>query len=251
MTSLPLVAVSGLGVGVMMGMFGLGGAAVATPLLSLAGVPGLAAVASPLPAAVPGALLAGRRYYKAGDARPRAAAWTLLGAVPATVAGALLSQAVGGDALLIASGFLLVVVGARVILPIADQQRDEGARRRLNRPVLVAWSAGVGLCSGLLATGGGTLLVPLYLLVFGLRMRKAVGTSLLVVAVLSVPNMVTHWALGHIDWQVAAVFAAGALPAGLAGERVAGRLPAGGQRRALGYFLLAFGAVFSLYELVT
>ncbi len=51
--------------------------------------------------------------------------------------------------------------------------------------------------------------MPLYLLVFGLRMRQAVGTSLLVVAALSVPTLVAHWSLGHIDWWVSAALFAG------------------------------------------
>ena len=75
--------------------------------------------------------------------------------------------------------------------------------------MLVASAAGLGLFTGLLANGGGFLLMPLYLLVFGLRMRQAVGTSLLVIAVLSIPTLVTHWALGHIDWTVAFAFTVG------------------------------------------
>jgi uncharacterized membrane protein YfcA len=53
--------------------------------------------------------------------------------------------------------------------------------------------------TGLLANGGGFLIVPLYLLIFGLAMRQAVGTSLLVITVLAIPTLITHWALGHIN----------------------------------------------------
>src|SRR3954465_12339135 len=92
----PFISLAGLGIGLLMGYFGVGGSSVATPLLSLLGVPGLAAVASPLPAVIPSAGAAALRYVRAGDARPRAAMWTLLGAGPATVAGAVLSQKIGG-----------------------------------------------------------------------------------------------------------------------------------------------------------
>ncbi len=77
-----------------------------------------------------------------------------------------------------------------------------GTTRRHNRPLLVAVMAAAGLFTGLLANGGGFLLVPIYLLVFGLDMREAAGTSLLVIAVLTVPTLATHWAR-HIDWAVA------------------------------------------------
>jgi uncharacterized membrane protein YfcA len=97
-----------------MGVFGVGGSSVATPVLSLLGVPPLVAVASPLMATIPSATIAAVPYERSGDARPKAAAWSLLGAVPATIVGALLSRLVGGPTLLIASGVVLVVVGVQV-----------------------------------------------------------------------------------------------------------------------------------------
>lgn len=233
-----------------MGVFGVGGSSVATPVLSLLGVSPIVAVASPLPATIPAALLGVVPYLRSGDARPRAAGWSLLGAVPATVVGALLSRVVGGGALLVASGVVLVAVGARVLLPIDEASRTAGGRRRRNRPLLVAAAAGVGLLTGLLANGGGFLLMPLYLLVFGLGMRQAVGTSLLVVAMLSAPTLLTHWALGHIDWVVAAEFGAGAVPGAIGGSRLAGLLGGRTQRRAFGCFLIAFGAFFVMYRLL-
>ncbi|WP_198152932.1 sulfite exporter TauE/SafE family protein [Pseudofrankia sp. DC12] len=183
----------------MVGLFGVGGSPIATPLLSVLGVPGLLAVASPLPATIPAALAAVIPYLRTDGAQPRAAAWTVLDAIPATVAGALLSRVVGGPALLLASGVVLVIVGARVIRPIEETTRRAGAARRANRVLLVATAAGVGLFTGLLANGGGFLLVPMYLVVFGLDMRQAAGTSLLVIAGLTVPTLATHWGLGHVD----------------------------------------------------
>lgn len=244
----PAIVLAGVAVGGLMGLFGVGGSSVATPVLSLLGVPPFLAVASPLPATVPGAMLAALPYARSRDARPKAAAWSLLGAVPASVAGALLSRAVGGAALIVLSGVALALVGARVLLPIEDSARQAGTRRRHNRPLLVAAAAGVGLFTGLLANGGGFLLMPLYLMVFGLAMRQAVGTSLLVVAALSVPTLVSHWALGHVDWTVAGWFAAGLLPASVAGSRLAGRLEGGTHRRAFGVFLILFGTVFTFFR---
>ena len=243
------VVLVGAGIGVLIGLFGVGGSSVATPLLSLVGVSALAAVASPLPATIPGAILAVRPYYRSGEARPKAAGWSLLGAIPATVLGALASKAVGGDGLLVLSGVMLVIVGVRVIMPITDAAREAGTARRMNRPLLVSATAGVGFMTGLLANGGGFLLMPLYLLVFGLRMRQAVGTSLLVVAALSVPTLITHTALGHVDWTVAALFAAGVIPTSLLGGHFSKDLGTGVQRRIFGVFLIVFGVAFTAYRL--
>lgn len=248
MEAAAIVAV-GAAIGLLIGLFGVGGSSVATPLLSLVGVPALAAVASPLPATIPGAILAVRPYWKSGEARPKAAGWSLLGAIPATIVGAYFSQLVGGDGLLVLSGGLLLVVGVRVVMPITDEARDAGTARRLNRPLLVSAAAGVGLLTGLLANGGGFLLMPMYLLVFGLRMRQAVGTSLLVVAALSVPNLGAHALLGHVDWRVAALFAAGVIPTSLIGGHYSSGLGTGVQRKIFGYFLMVFGVLFTIYRL--
>jgi len=157
---------------------------------------------------------------------------------------------VGGPKLLVASGVVLAIVGLRVIRPIEESSIRAGTARRQNRPLLVVASAGVGLVTGLLANGGGFLLVPIYLLVFGLDMTEAAGTSLLVIAVLSIPTMATHWALGHIDWAVAGAFALGAVPASAIRGHLAQRVAAEATRRAFGWFLTASGVAFVIYRIV-
>lgn len=246
----PVFVIAGAAVGTLLGLFGVGGSSIATPLLSVLGVPGLMAVASPLPAMVPSALAGATQYIRRRQARPRAAGWTLLGGIPATIAGALLSEVIGGAPLLIASGAALVLVGQRVVRPITESSQRAGAIRRKNRPVLVAASAGVGLFTGILANGGGFLLVPMYLLLFGLDMHEAAGTSLIVVAVLSVPTLATHWALGHIDWVVAGAFALGAIPASVIAARLASRVAGPALRLWFGWFLTAAGSAFLVYRVV-
>jgi uncharacterized membrane protein YfcA len=247
----PEFVLAGGVIGTLLGLFGVGGSSIATPILSLLGVPGLVAIASPLPATVPGAVAAAVSYTRSGEARPRAAAWTVAGGVPAAILGALLSRAIGGPSLLVASGVVLAVVGWRVLQPIDESARERGTRRRRNRFLLVAASFGVGLFTGLLANGGGFLLVPLYLLVFGLRMRQAVGTSLLVIVFLAVPTLVTHWALGHIDWSIAAALALGMIPASIVASRYAHSVEGPALRRSFGLFLIGFGVMFTLYRVVS
>ncbi len=250
MAPLPVFVLAGALIGLLTGVFGVGGSSVATPLLSLLGVPPLIAVATPLPATIPSAAVAAVPYVRADEARPRAAAWTLLGSIPAAVVGALLSRSVGGPTLLIVSGIVLVVIGQRVIRPIDTVMRARGTNRRRNRPILVLVSAGIGLLAGLLANGGGFLLVPMYLLLFGLSMRQSAGTSLLVIAVMALPTLVAHWALGHIDWRVAGAFALGAVPASAASGRFAHRLAGPRVRTAFGWFLTVSGVAFVLFRVL-
>ena len=100
--------------------------------------------------------------------------------------------------------------------------------------------------TGLLASGGGFLLVPVCLLMFGLRMRQAVGISLVVIAVLAIPAV--HWARGHIGWPLAGEFAAGLLPGGAVGSRLAHRVQGPVLQKAFGWFLIAFGMSFTIYR---
>jgi hypothetical protein len=241
---------AGVVLGALTGLFGVGGSSMATPVLSLLGVPGLMAVASPLAATLPSAAVAAVPYVRTRKARPRPAAWTVLGAVPATVAGALLSGSVGGGVLLVVSGLVLVIVGVQVLRPVSAQSVAAGVTRRRDRPKLVLASAAVGLLTGILANGGGFLLVPVYLVLFGLSMTEAAGTSLLVIVVLTIPTLATHWALGHIDWSVAAALALGSLPSSALASRFAQRLDSTTLRRTFGWFLICCGMVFTLYRAV-
>ena len=91
--------------------------------------------------------------------------------------------------------------------------------------------------------------MPMYLLVFGLRMREAAGAGLLVIAALAIPTLATHWALGHIDWTVAGAFALGAIPTSIASGRLAQRVAGTRLRHAFGWFLIGSGIAFIVYRL--
>jgi len=160
------------------------------------------------------------------------------------------SHLVGGPILLVISGVVLIAVGQRVLRPIDPSMRRRGTERRKNRPILIAASAGLGLFTGLLANGGGFLLVPMYLLLFGLTMRESAGTSLLVIAVLAIPTLAAHWSLGHVDWPVAGAFALGAVPASALSGRYAHAVAGPRVRRAFGWFLTGAGAAFVTFRLL-
>ena len=72
--SLVLIAAAGVGIGIAFGLFGAGGSAFGTPILALLGVPAPIAIASPLPAVLPAALVGAREYFRAGVLDRRIAA---------------------------------------------------------------------------------------------------------------------------------------------------------------------------------
>ena len=144
-----------------------------------------------------------------------------------------------------------MLVGLRIVRSIDQIARDDGGRRRMSRPLLVAATGGVGFFTALLANGGGFLLVPLYVLVFGLRMRQAVRTSLVVIAGLAVPTLVTHWTLGHVDWRLGELFAPGLIPPSMTGGVIARRVEGLVLRRAFGWLLVAFAVLVCVVRLAS
>ncbi len=240
--------VAGIAIGVVFGIFGAGGSAFATPVLALLGVPGAIAVASPLPAMLPAAVTGARRYLRSGNLDRRIAGLAITGGLPGTLLGALASQWLSGTTLLSLSGALLLVVGARVLIPDSTANAGRTVARLANTRLVVTACFAVGLLTGLLANGGGFLLVPMFMIILGLSAASASGTSMVAVGVLTIPSLVTHWALGHIDWKIAIVFAIGVWPGSMIGARLAQRLPEQITRRAFGLVLVTFAIWFLTKE---
>jgi uncharacterized membrane protein YfcA len=251
------VAVAGAGVGMTFGVFGAGGSAFATPVLVLLGVPAPIALASPLPAMLPAAVVGAREYLRVGLLDRRVAKLAVLAGLPAVIAGAALSGFVAGTSLVALSGLMLFGVGVRIAWPTrtrpppipasldtsigcpATPEREGPAAR-----LVIGLVAGAAFVTGLLANGGGFLLVPIFVLVLGLTAAQAAGTSMVAVAALMIPTLIAHWALGHVDWDLAAVFAAGVIPASILGARLGIRLPDVIARRTFGAVMVTFSVVF-------
>lgn len=245
-SSLPLICAAGLVVGLLYGMFGVG-SAFATPLLALIGVPGMAAVAGPLPAMLPGSMTGAWSYSRDGKVDWVVAKRTVVGAFPAAIVGAVVSQWVSGPLLVVLSGAVLLLIGIRVLRPVdAETERRTWAD---DHPTLLTVAAVVvGFASGLLANGGGFLLVPLFLLAVGLDMNRATGTSLVVASALTVPTLVTHALIGDIDWAISIVFAVGMIPGARLGAVASGKLATDRLRSAFGVLLVGFAVWFLLRE---
>lgn len=235
--------VIGLLVGFMGGLFGKGGSAVATPLLQLAGVPAFFAVASPLPATIPGTLVASLAYLKEGLYDRQVVFWSILVGVPATVAGAWASRWVGGTALLLLSNLVISGLGLSFLLhPTTGHAAPDRS------PAAKTWLAAavglvVGFLSGLLANAGGFLLAPLYARVLRLPLKTAFACSLVASAALAIPGTLVHVALGHVSWPIVLIFGLGSIPLSYLGARTAVRMNIRTLEPIFGCVLLIIGAL--------
>ncbi len=234
-------------VGFLAGLFGKGGSAIATPFLHLAGVPAIVAVAAPLPATIPSTLVATLAYWRERLVDGEVLRWSIGFGVPATVAGAVLTRWIGGGVLVEITDVVVAGLGLRFLLFPNDTERVWD-RPRHYRTRLATVAVFVGIASGLLANSGGFLLAPLYIAVLRLPIKAAFASSLAVAAVLAVPGTVVHWALGHIDWTVVAVFGAASIPLSYVGARVALRSNSAKLERLYGGVLAVLGVGFLIFS---
>jgi len=239
-----MFVLAGAGVGVTFGLFGAGGSAFATPILALMGVPPVLAVASPLPALLPSSVMGAREYLKVGMLDRRIARIAVLAGLPAVVVGALVGRMIGGDALLVFSGFVLFGIGVRMVLPTRPGHAAKRDLRAQHTATVAVLAAGAAFLAGMLANGGGFLLVPLFVLGLGFTAARAAGTALVAAVALVVPTLLAHWMLGDIDWMVAGTFALGMVPASMVGARYGTKLPDVVTRTMFGSALLLFSVFF-------
>lgn len=234
--------------GFLSGVFGVGGSSIATPLLRLLDVPRMMALATPLPVTLPTALVGGLTYWRRGMVNRRVALWTIAGGIPTVVLGSYLTAFVPGRLLMLLTGIFVVAVSLRLL-----GNRPTTANLKTSTPpsslAIFSAGAGVGFLSGLLANGGGFLLVPVYLLFFGMDAHETAATSLVSVGLLALPGTWIHWRLGHIDPTLAISLAAGVIPSTWIGARVGIALQERQARRLFGWFLLLFGLFFLIRTL--
>lgn len=245
--------VIGILIGFLGGLFGKGGSAIATPLLSLIGYPGFIAVASPLPATIPGTLIASAEYWHSQLLDWEIVLWSIGVGIPATVLGSALTGFTGARPLLILTAVLVLGFGISFLLspqekasagPSADQRAE--IRPAYWRVRLVLIAAAVGIVSGLLANAGGFLLAPAYSRWLQQPIKKAFACSLAVSAILAIPGTLVHAHLGHISWTVTGLIALGSVPFSYLGARIAINTKANRLERVYGLVLTALGAFFLL-----
>lgn len=247
MTELLFVA-AGLASGFFSGALGVGGAALATPLVRFLGVDPFLAIGSTVPAILPSTLTGAYTYARAGLIDRRSVMWTSLGGTVTTIAGAFSTRLIAGDGhlLMVATAAVLVFLSLRVI-PGRDHLEPESVPRT---PALGLAAVGgtAGFFSGLLGIGGGFLMVPLFLKVMRMPTKVALGTSLASISIMVLPNIWAQWAVGNIDWKVAALLAAGVVPGARAGAKVAIRTDQRPLRIAIAASLATVAVVFGVYE---
>jgi uncharacterized membrane protein YfcA len=249
LSSAVLALAIGLAVGLSLGLLGGGGSVLAVPLLVyVVGEDVKQATTTSLLVVSVVALVGSVDHARAGRVRPRIALALAAAGALGSVAGTAANRAAGDDAILIAFALVLLGSAAGMLRGRPGGRRGAGSAGAPWAGVAAAGLA-IGALTGFLGVGGGFLVVPALVLLFGLAMPEAVGTSLLVIALVSAAGFAAHMATGEVDWVVAGALAAGGIVGAVAGSRLGERL--GGRRLELAFAgLLVVVAAFLLAETV-
>jgi uncharacterized protein len=213
----------GLAIGLLLGLVGGGGSILAVPVLVyVLGQPVHAATTESLFVVGVAALVGAADHARVGNVRIKTAlAFGLAGTV-GSLGGTALNRLAGGRSILLAFAALLLLAAWAL-------QRRQGVDAKPVRYPHVHLRAGaIGLLTGVLTgffgVGGGFVIVPALVLLLGLPITLAVGTSLAVIALTTTSALVAHLVSGSIDWGIATAFAAAAIAGALFGRRLGGRL---------------------------
>ena len=234
-------------IGISLGLLGGGGSILTVPVLVYAlGVAAKPAIAMSLPVVGVTSLIGAAMHWRMGNVHVRTALAFGGVAMVGAFAGAKLAAFLTGAVQLALLAVVMLAAGVSMLRGArgADAVAPAAPPRTA---LLVAVALGVGVLTGLVGIGGGFLFVPALVLLAGIPMRQAVGTSLLVITMNSAAGFAGYLGTVAIDWTFLAGFAAVAIAGALVGTMAASRVPQAALKRAFAVFLVAVGG-FVLYR---
>ena len=260
------MAIGSFLVAIVVGLTGMGGGALMTPMLvTFFGVPPLTAVSSDLVAAAVMKPVGGFVHLRRGTVNLRLVGWLCAGSVPAAFCGVLIARALGdgtnvqlviqralGVALLIAAAGLAVrgylamrdraehrTTGRRTAAPGEPAAIEPAAISVRPIPTVLIGIVG-GLVVGMTSVGSGSLIIVALLALYpALKANQLVGTDLVQAIPLVMSAAFGHLLFGDFKLEVTVALLAGSLPGVYLGSRISARAPGGLIRRALAFVLLA------------
>jgi len=231
--------------GITLGLLGGGGSILTVPILTeVIGLPGKEAIATSLLVVGATAAISTFPHARAGNVDWSTGLVFAVFAMAGSYVGGRLAVFISATILLILFALLMVVTAAAMLRKKADPPGSEPTERKMSVPKVAIEGLVVGAVTGLVGAGGGFLVVPALVVFGGVPMRRAVGTSLLVIALKSFTGYFGHAAHTTIDWELTGLVTAAAVVGTFVGVALVRRLDPNVLRRAFAYFVLVMGVLF-------
>jgi uncharacterized membrane protein YfcA len=260
MTIDPLLTLASFGIGIVVGLTGMGGGALMTPVLVLFfSVPPLTAVSSDLVASAVMKPVGSFVHLRRGTVHLGLVKWLCLGSIPGAFSGVLIARSLGhgenvqqvvrlalGVALLLAAFGLI----ARAYIRLVERARRRDGRapplsQEVPDVVLRPWATVIlgllgGIVVGLTSVGSGSLIIIALMMLYPrLTASQLVGTDLVQAVPLVASAAMGHILFGDFQMQLTTGLLLGCIPGVWVGAHLSARLPGGLVRRALAFVLLA------------
>jgi uncharacterized membrane protein YfcA len=253
----PAIVIFGFGIGALVGMTGMGGGTLMTPLLIfLFGVKPVTAIGTDIFYAAVTKTVGGWRHLRMGTVNMKLAYWLAAGSVPAAVGGVwvitILQNRIGEERLdsivyALLGGTLLMVglitLARALILSDLIEEREDFVMQRRHKVAAVAIGAATGFVIGITSAGSGTVIAILLIAVYRLAPVKVVGTDVFHAAILLWAAGIAHWVGGNVDFVLAGNILLGSVPGVVVGSMWAAKAPTSFLRTALGVVLVASGII--------
>ena len=257
----PAIIVFGFGIGLLVGMTGMGGASLMTPMLILVfGIQPVTAIGTDIFYAAITKTVGGYKHLKLGTVHKAMAMWLAVGSVPSAIAGVwvieLLQSKYGDDLDTVVLGMLggaLLVVGIATLLRslfLIGVIKERSALHMYRGHIIAAIITGAvtGFVIGLTSAGSGTLIAIALITVFRLTPQRVVGTDVFHAAVLLWAAGIAHWIGGNVDFLLAGTILVGSIPGVILGSNLAVKAPQTFLRYALAVVLCASGTTLIIKE---
>ncbi|MFN8025526.1 MAG: sulfite exporter TauE/SafE family protein [Acidimicrobiia bacterium] len=231
------IALAGLIVGIVVGLTGMGGGALMTPILVIGfGIEPLAAVSSDLVAAVVMKPIGGGIHFRRGTVHMGLVRWLALGSVPGALIGSYwighLSGDVGDTIKIVLGVALLVAAGAMVARGYLSSHRAAGVTGEEARRVPVKRVATLlvglvgGIVVGMTSVGSGSLMIVALMLLYPtLSSKELVGTDLVQAVPLVLAAAIGHLLWGEFEMGLTGSLLLGAVPGVIIGAHVSSKAP--------------------------
>ena len=245
----------GLGVGALVGMTGIGGGSLMTPLLILVfGIKPVTAIGTDLAYGAVTKTVGGFNHLRKGSVDMSLSSWMALGSVPAAVGGVyvldLLEDAWGDDfdeLLILVLAITLLFTGvmtlarALFLKRLHDREREHFEMTRRDKVSAVVLGATVGFVLGVTSAGSGALIAVGLIALFRLVPSRVVGTDVFHAALLLWAAAIAHLFAGNVDFGLAGTILLGSVPGVWIGSNLTLKVGPGVLRTTLGLVLIGAG----------